>query len=73
MADVTLSELQSLRADLVRARMSGVKQIIRNGATITYASDKDMARAIADADAQINDLLGNTSPRVTGGAVDMFS
>lgn len=54
MAALTLSELQSLRDALVRARAKGVLEVEdQNGERVRYASLDSMARAIADLESRI--------------------
>lgn len=54
MAALTLSELQSLRDALIRARASGTREIQdQNGERISYKSDSEMSRAIADLESRI--------------------
>ncbi|MFW5641941.1 MAG: phage head-tail joining protein [Roseicyclus sp.] len=47
------SELEDLRAELIRARARGVRVVSAGGRRIEYASDAEMAAAIADLDARI--------------------
>ena len=50
---VDLTELQSLRDALVRARAKGVREAQINGERVRYGSDAEMASAIAGLDAEI--------------------
>ncbi len=47
------AELQSLRDALLRARYAGVRTVEVDGRRITYASDAEMERAIADLERRI--------------------
>lgn len=64
MAALTLSDLQSLRDALIRARLGGVREVTdQNGESITYKSDSEMARALADVEARIAAMQsGGTAP-----------
>lgn len=49
-----LTELQAFREKLLRARMSGVREVRdQNGETLIYKSDGEMTRALAALDAEI--------------------
>ena len=51
---LTLSDLQSLRDALIRARLGGVREIQdQNGERMAWKSDGEMARALADVEARI--------------------
>lgn len=65
MASLTLSELQSLRDLLVRARLGGVREIRdQNGETVSYKSDREMASALASVEAQIAQLQNGGAANV---------
>ncbi|MGE3583042.1 MAG: phage head-tail joining protein [Hyphomonadaceae bacterium] len=65
MAALTLSELQSLRDALVRARLGGVRSIRdQNGEEVTYKSDREMAAALASVESQIAALQSGSVPNV---------
>ena len=50
----TLAELQAWRASLFEARMQGVRSFTdQNGESVTYASDREMAAALAAVDREI--------------------
>ena len=54
---VTLADLTRWRDDLIEARMSGVREVTdSNGEGVRYASDREMASAIASADRMIAGL-----------------
>lgn len=54
MAALTLSELQSLRDALIRARLGGLREVRdSNGESVTYKSDREMAAALANVESQI--------------------
>lgn len=60
MAALSLPELQGLRDALIRARLAGVREVRdQNGETVSYKSDAEMARAIANAEALIAQMQGN--------------
>ena len=50
---MTLEELEGMRDALQRARYAGVRTAEYDGHTITYASDAEMARALAALERQI--------------------
>lgn len=51
---LSLDELNALRANLVRARLRGVKQCRdQNGEELTFKSDAEMQNAIASVEAEI--------------------
>jgi len=51
---MTLAELTKARADLLKARASGVQQYRdQNGEIVTYKSDAEMRAALASLDAEI--------------------
>lgn len=62
---VPTEELTTLRDALIRARASGVRVTLYEGKRIEYATDAEMAAAIADLDRRIAQATG---PR-RGGAV----
>lgn len=54
MSGLSLSDLQSLRDSLLKARLGGVREIQdQNGERLTWKSDAEMARALADVEARI--------------------
>ncbi|WP_395648024.1 phage head-tail joining protein [Terricaulis sp.] len=54
MAALQITELQSLRDALIRARLAGVREVRdQNGETVSYKSDAEMARALANCEALI--------------------
>jgi len=51
---IGLSELQSMRDALIRARMGGVREVRdQNGEAVTYRSDAEMAAALANVERRI--------------------
>lgn len=50
---LTLSELEAARDNLVRARVSGTRQVKIDGREVVYRSDAEMRAALANLDAQI--------------------
>lgn len=54
--DVT--ELQTMRDALLRARAAGVRTAEVDGKKITYANDREMATALADLERRITALAG---------------
>ena len=50
---IDVSELESLRDALIRARAQGVRQVTLNGKRIEYGSDTEMAAAVSDLEARI--------------------
>ncbi|MBZ0227300.1 MAG: hypothetical protein K8F58_02435 [Bauldia sp.] len=59
MAD--LAELQTLRDALLTARFAGVRTVEYEGRRVTYATDAEMAAALADLDQRIG---AASAPRV---------
>lgn len=56
---MTLEQLIAARSKLLDARLSGVREFRdQNGETVRYATDSEMARALASIDAEINRLTG---------------
>lgn len=54
MAALTLSELETLRAALVRARLNGTRSVRdQNGEELVYKSDREMAAALASIESEI--------------------
>lgn len=50
----TVAELQKMRADLLAARVGGVRRFRdQNGEEVEYRSDSEIARALAALDAEI--------------------
>jgi hypothetical protein len=60
MAD--LAELNTLREALLKARFAGVRTVEYEGRRVTYASDAEMAAALADLDRRIG---AASAPRVS--------
>ncbi len=60
MAD--LAELETMREALLAARFAGVRTVEYEGRRITYASDAEMAAALADLDRRI---AAAAAPRVS--------
>ncbi len=56
---MTEAELQALRDDLARARLSGTLEVSVAGRSVRYRSDAEIRRAIADADRQLGELRGS--------------
>jgi len=65
MAALTLAELQSLHAALVRARAGGARSVRdQNGEEVSYKSDREMSAAIADLEARIAAIQSGPSATV---------
>lgn len=65
MAALTLSELETMRENLVRARLGGLREVRdQNGEAVTYKSDREMQSAIASIDSEIARLQSNTVKQV---------
>lgn len=65
MAALSLSELQSLRDSLIRARLAGVREVQdQNGERIQYRSDAEMARALSNCEALIAQMQSGQTPNV---------
>jgi hypothetical protein len=60
---VALSELESMRDALLRARAAGVRTVQSDTESVTYASDAEMRAALADLERRIAEARG--SPRVS--------
>lgn len=60
MADI--SQLEAMREALLKARYAGVRTVEYDGRRITYATDAEMATALADLDRRI---AAASAPRVT--------
>lgn len=57
---LSVSELQSMRDNLIRARMEGALSVrFADGRSVTYRSDAEMVRALRGLDAMI---AGNAQP-----------
>ena len=54
----SLADLISWRDALERARFSGVRTLHEGDKTVTYGSDAEMVRGLADLDRRIADLQG---------------
>ncbi len=65
MAALTLSELETMRERLVRARLNGVREVRdQSGETVTYKSDREMQSALASVESEIARLQSNTVKQV---------
>ncbi len=63
---MTLAEMQAQLDALLAARFRGIRAVSYEGKTVTYGSDAEMARAIADLEARIAAETGtNPNRRVT--------
>jgi hypothetical protein len=60
MADIT--ELEGMREALLKARFAGVRTVEYEGRRVTYATDAEMAAALADLDRRVG---AASAPRVT--------
>lgn len=61
MAALSLSELETLRAALVRARLNGARSVRdQNGEELVYKSDREMAAALASIESEIGRLQSST-------------
>jgi len=60
---MTLAEMQAQLDALLAARFRGVRSTSYDGKTVTYGSDAEMARAIADLEARIAAETGTTVNR----------
>ncbi len=58
---VDLAELNTLREALLKARFAGVRTVEYEGRRVTYASDAEMAAALADLERRI---AAASAPRV---------
>jgi hypothetical protein len=59
----SLAELQAFRDALFAARMGGVREVRdQNGESVRYASDREMAAALAAADRAIADAQSGKPP-----------
>lgn len=59
-----LSELQTMRDDLVRARAKGVRRLRINGEEVEYKTDAEMANAIRNLEQRIARAAGSARRRV---------
>jgi hypothetical protein len=58
------ADLQAWRDKLVQMRAKGVRTFTdQNGESVTYASDRDMAAALASIDRELAALAGTRSPK----------
>src|SRR5262245_27589365 len=65
MAALTLSELQGMRAGLIRARMSGSRRVKdQNGEEVEYRSDAELDQALRNCDALIAQMQSGAQPNV---------
>ncbi len=60
MADI--ADLEAMREALLKARFAGVRTVEYEGRRVTYATDAEMAAALADLDRRIG---AASTPRVT--------
>ena len=60
---MTLSEMQAQLDALLAARFRGIRAVSYEGKTVTYGSDAEMARTIADLEARIAAASGTTANR----------
>ena len=60
----TLAELQAWRDALAWGRYGPEASIERDGKKVTYRSDRELRRALADLDAEIAALQGSQGPRI---------
>ncbi len=60
---MTLAEMQAQLDALLAARFRGVRSTSYDGKTVTYGSDAEMARAIADLEARIAAVSGTSGSR----------
>ena len=64
-AALTFAELESLRAELVRARLNGARVVTdANGESVTFKSDAEMAGALASVESEIARLQSTTIKQV---------
>lgn len=61
---VEADELERLRDALVRARARGVRSTMYDGRRVEYATDAEMAAAIADLDRRLAAAAGGRRPAV---------
>ncbi|MBB94667.1 MAG: hypothetical protein CML68_08700 [Rhodobacteraceae bacterium] len=59
---LAVSELETLRDELVRSRAQGIRVVYYDGHRTEYTSDAEMASAIADLDRRIA-AAGSSRPR----------
>ena len=59
---VPLGELEDLRDELIRARARGTRVVMTDGRRVEYATDAEMAAAIADLERRIAGA-GGARPR----------
>lgn len=65
MAALSLTDLQSLRDALIRARFAGVREVQdANGERVQYRSDAEMARALANCESLIAQMQSGQTPNV---------
>jgi hypothetical protein len=57
----SVPELEAMREKLLRARFAGVRTVEYDGKRVTYATDAEMAAALADLDRRI---AAASAPRV---------
>ncbi len=55
---IEVAELETLRADLIRARARGVREVQTGNERVRYGSDAEMASAIAELDARLRRTSG---------------
>lgn len=62
---MTLSDMQAQLDELLAARFRGVRSTSYDGKSVTYGSDAEMARAIADLEARIKATTNGRRSRLT--------
>jgi hypothetical protein len=62
---MTLSDMQAQLDALLAARFRGVRSTSYDGKSVTYGSDAEMARAIADLEARIAAMTNGPRSRLT--------
>jgi hypothetical protein len=62
---MTLSDMQAQLDALLAARFRGVRATNYDGKSVTYGSDAEMARAIADLEARIAAMANGPRSRLT--------
>ena len=62
---MTLTEMQTQLDALLAARFRGVRSTSYDGKSVTYGSDAEMAKAIADLEARIAAQSTGTKSRLT--------
>lgn len=52
-APLTAAELEAMRDDLLRARARGTRVVMTDGRRVEYATDSEMAAALADIETRL--------------------